>query len=118
MGCWQSYQLVRFLQVARRTVGEVVAAPGQTGKFSGAHPTLSFTGPDGRDIRYRQDGMGARPVGTRVPLLFDPADPIHTVVVQDFWTLWFPAIGPLVLGLAFVLLPLFGVEIGLRGARP
>lgn len=62
--------------------------------------------------------MGARPVGATMPVLYDPAAPMETAVVPGFWTLWFPAVGPLVMGALLILAVFSGAEFGLRGARP
>lgn len=40
--------------------------------MSSAHPTVELTRSDGGIVRYRQDGMGARPVNAPVDLLYDP----------------------------------------------
>lgn len=116
-GAWQGVRTWRFLDRAVPVIGHVVPAPEQRGSISSAHPIIEFVTPDGATIRYRQNGMGAHPLGTPVSLLYDRATP-DTAVVQGFWTLWFPVLGPLLLGFAFLAVPLFGVEIGIRGARP
>lgn len=118
IGVWQGVQTWRFLARAVPATGHVVAAPGQVGPMASAHPTLEFAGPGGIVVRYRQNGMGARPVGTPVDLLYDPAAPADTAVVRGFWTQWFPVLGPILLGLGLLSMPLLGVEIALRGARP
>ncbi|UAJ08645.1 DUF3592 domain-containing protein [Polymorphobacter megasporae] len=118
VGLWQGVQTERFVGRAVAATGHVVAVPGQESPtMSGAHPMVEFTAADGSIVRYRQDGMGARTIGTPVDLLYDPAAPADTAVVGGFWTLWFPVAGPIVLGLAFILVPLLGIPIGLRGAR-
>ena len=118
IGVWQGVQTWRFVSRAAPATGHVVAAPGQVGPMASAHPTVEFAGPNGAIVRYRQDGMGARPVGTPLELLYDPAAPAETAVVRGFWTQWFPVVGPMALGLGLLLLPLLGVEIGVQGARP
>ena len=119
VGAWQGVALRQFLARAVPVTGHVVAVPGEeSATMSGAHPMVEFARAGGGVVRYRQNGMGARPIGTPVDLLYDPAAPADTAVVRGFWTLWFPIVAPLVLGLAFIVLPLAGVGIGLRGARP
>lgn len=118
VGLWQGAQAWRFAARGVAVTGQVVAAPGQVGDMASAHPTIEFIAVGGQRIRYRQNGMGPRAVGTPVALVYDPAAPAGTATVRGFWTQWFPALAPLALGLAFLLVPLMGVEIGLRGARP
>lgn len=118
IGAWQGVQAMRFAARAVAATGHVVAVPGQESPtMSSAHPMIEF--PVGDAImRYRQDGMGSRPIGTAVDLLYDPAAPAETAVVRGFWNQWFPVVAPIFLGLAFIAAPLLGIGIGLRGARP
>ncbi len=119
IGAWQGLQTRKFLARAVAVTGHVVTVPGQeSATMSSAHPMIAFTAQDGTTVRYRQDGMGARPIGAAVDLRYDPSAPADTATVAGFWTTWFPVVGPLILGVAFIIVPLAGVAIGLRGARP
>ncbi|WP_442678112.1 hypothetical protein ACSBM8_11235 [Sphingomonas sp. ASY06-1R] len=115
IGLWQSVETVRFLGRAVRTTGHVVLRPGETGPMSGAHPTIEFPGPDGKPVRYDQNGMGGRKVGTPIPLLYDPAAPAATATASSFWQLWLPLLLPYWLAFGFIGLPLMGVQVELRG---
>ncbi len=118
IGVWQGYSTARFKQRALTATGRVLGDNGaSSGEFS-AHPGIEFRTATGALVRYRQNGMGGRPVGATMPVLYDPADPAGTAVVSGFWTLWFPAVGPLLMGALFVAVVLGGAEIGVRGARP
>ena len=117
VGVWQGIQMARFLHRAVGTTGHVVRSPGETGEMAGAHPMIEFTGPGGMPVRYRQNSMGSRKVGTPVPLLYDPAAPAGTAVARSFWQLWLPLILPFWLGVGFIALPLMGAEVETRGLR-
>ncbi|WP_174279463.1 DUF3592 domain-containing protein [Sphingomonas bacterium] len=109
VGAWQGWTTARFVQRASTATGHVVTAT--------AHPAIEFRAAGGAVIRYRQNGMGARPVGTPVRLIYDPADPAGTATAGGFWQLWFPVLGPLLLGAAFVAVVVFGVGIRIRSSR-
>ena len=111
VGTWQTIETVRFLHRAVNATGRVVLAPGETGDMAGAHPTIEFIGPGGKPVRYAQNGMGGRKVGTRIPLLYDPAAPATTATATSFWQFWFPLLLPFWLALGFIGLPLIGVEM-------
>lgn len=119
IGAWQGWTTMRFIGRAKEVTGIVVARVGDPpGRMSSAHPTVEFRDVTGATVRYRQNGMGSRPIGETMTLLYDPVAPADTAVTRGFWTLWFPVLGPLLLGLAFMALPLTGAQIGSRGARP
>ena len=116
IGLWQGWTTTRFVARAAVATGHVASDP-ETPGMSSAHPAVEFRTAAGALVTYRQNGMGARPVGTPVPLLYDPADPAGTAVANGFWQLWFPVLGPLLLGSAFIALVLSGVQVELRSGR-
>lgn len=116
IGLWQGWTRVQILQRATATTGHVVAGAGTPGRSS-AHPFIEFRTKTGTVVRYRQNGMGALPVGTPVPLLYQLADPAGTAVARGFWQFWFPALAPLLLGCGLVGVLLLGVGVELRGGR-
>lgn len=119
IGVWQSISTTRFVRHAVETTGRVLADRGDVEKGQSAgHPAIEFRTGSGALVRYTQNGMGARPVGSTMRVLYDPAAPADTAVVPAFWTLWFPAVGPLVMGVVLLLVAFSGAEFGLRGARP
>jgi len=97
------------------TIGHVVSSPGVVGETSGAHPIVEFAGSGGGVVRYRQNGMGERPVGSAVPLLYDPAAPADTAIARSFWTRWGATGAAFATGLAFVAVALAGGGFALSG---
>ena len=116
IGLWQGWSTVQMMHRSVTTTGHVVASPGTPGRSS-AHPLVEFATTNGTIVRYRQNGMGERPVGDAVPLLYDPADPKGTAIARGFWQLWFSTLAPLLLGCAFVALVWKGVAVEWRGGR-
>jgi len=84
LGGWFALEQERFLDIAQRAPGEVVAL-----NAGGSHPEIRFTGPDGEAISYPQGGLiwGYRE-GMQVEVLFDPANPRHSAVVDDPGAIW------------------------------
>ena len=76
---WLAVEQGRFLKVAQRAPGEVVAL-----NAGGSHPQIRFEGSTGEAISYPQGGLiwGYRE-GMQVEVLYDPADPRRTPVVKD-----------------------------------
>ena len=94
---WQVVSLTHLLRRAQHATGHVVARVGDRGASeSGAHPDIEFQDRNGRTVRYNQNGMGSRRVGTAISILYDQADPAGTAVADSFWQLWL-----------YVLLPFF-----------
>ncbi|WP_419804125.1 DUF3592 domain-containing protein [Terriglobus sp.] len=109
IGVWQSVRLTHLLRHAIRTTGHAVARAGDPAATdSGAHPDIEFTDLTGKIIRYNQNGMGSRRVGTPIPVLYDPAAPADTAVANAFWQLWWPVLLPIWLGFGFTASGLWG----------
>ena len=102
IGIWQLTRTVRFLHRAIHTTGHAVARVGDpTATEAGAHPDIVFTDRNGAAVRYNQNGMGSRRVGTPIPVLYDPAAPAETAVADAFWQLWYPVLLPFWFGIGF-----------------
>ena len=81
---WFALEQGRFLQVAQRAPGEVIAL-----NAGGSHPEIRFPGPGGQMISYPEGGLiwGYRQ-GMRVEVLYDPADPGRGAVIDDPGAIW------------------------------
>jgi hypothetical protein len=81
---WLTVEQWHFLEIAQRAPGEVVAL-----NAGGSHPQIRFNGPDGQAISYPEGGLiwGYRE-GMQVEVLFDPAHPRRTAVVNDIGAIW------------------------------
>lgn len=81
---WLAVEQGRFLKVAQRAPGEVVAL-----NAGGSHPQIRFEGSTGEAISYPQGGLiwGYRE-GMQVEVLYDPADPRRSAVVDDPGAIW------------------------------
>ena len=113
---WQALRTTTFLHSALQAQGTVAPdSPGSTQTMSGGHPAITFRTSDGRDIRYVQNGMGSTRIGASVRVRYLAADPAGTAQVGAGLSLWTPVLLPGVMGLGFLLLPLLGAEIGVRG---
>ena len=113
---WQGWRTTSFLRSALQAQGMVAPdSPGSKATMSGGHPAIAFRTADGRDIRYVQDGMGSTRIGAPVRVRYLAADPAGTARVGAGLSLWAPVLLPGVMGLGFLLLPLLGAEIGVRG---
>ena len=118
IGLVQSWSAIRLARTGAHAAGRVIVErpdPGET--WSPAHPTIEFRTATGALVRYSQNGMGARRIGTKVDVLYDPAAPAGTAVVNSFWQLWLPPMLPLYLGIGFTGLVLAGVKWEIRGGR-
>lgn len=81
---WLALEKGRFLDAAQRAPGEVVAL-----NAGGSHPEIRFKGPDGQAISYPQGGLiWGYSEGMQVEVLFDPAHPKRTAVVNDTGAIW------------------------------
>ena len=98
-------ELVKTIQLVRHavhTTGHAVARSNDPAiTEAGAHPDIVFTDSNGATVRFNQNGMGSRRVGTPLPVIYDPADPAGTAVVDAFWQLWYPVLLPFWFGLGF-----------------
>lgn len=81
---WLAVEQWHFLEIAQRAPGEVVAL-----NAGGSHPQIRFSGPDGQAISYPEGGLiwGYRE-GMQVEVLYDPADPKHSAVINDRGAIW------------------------------
>lgn len=81
---WLALEQGRFLEVAQRAPGEVVAL-----NAGGSHPQIRFHGTDGQAISYPQGGLiwGYRE-DMQVEVLYDPADPRRGAVINDRGAIW------------------------------
>lgn len=81
---WLALEKGRFLDAALRVPGEVVAL-----NAGGSHPEIRFHGPDGEAISYPEGGLiwGYRE-GMQVEVLYDPADPRRSAVINDRGAIW------------------------------
>jgi hypothetical protein len=113
IGTEQTFEGASFGRRAVSAVGRVVPAPGAVGTTSGAHPVVEFPVPGHPPVRYRQDGMGERPIGSPVPLLYDAADPAGTAIARSFWTRWGSEAAALAVGLALVAFALASGELAM-----
>lgn len=101
--------LAYLLRHGVRTIGHIGARIGDpTATESRAHPDIEFTDGTGAMVRYNQNGMGSRRVGTPIPVLYDPHAPADTAVANAFWQLWTPVLLALWLGFGFTAGALWG----------
>ena len=113
---WGTWRTTSFLGSALQAQGVVAPdSPGSTETMSVDHPVIRFRTSAGRDIQYVQNGMGSTRVGSAVKVRYLAADPAGTARVGAGFSLWAPVLLPGVMGLGFLLLPLLGAEIGVRG---
>ncbi len=109
---WRTY---RFVSTGRRALGVVVReSPDVSGDRSPGHPLIAFTTADGRTVRARQHAGADVRYGTRLPVVYPPADP-QAAVMADVWSLW---VVPVVLGWNGAILsvgPFFGLRPYLKG---
>ena len=69
-----------FLHHASRADGVIVAAS--------PHPSVRFSNSTGHQTEFVQNGFVSRPLGSTVPVAYDPRDPAQTARVVTFWTTW------------------------------
>lgn len=114
IGLWQCYTTTRLVRHGITATGHVVGR-GPVGSSSGAHPDVEFRTASGALVRYNQNGMGERPIGSPIRVLYDPVDPAGTAVADSFWQLWTLTLLPIWVGGCFVGLILMGAEVEVRG---
>lgn len=70
---WRTY---RFVSTGRRALGVVVReTPDTPGDRSPGHPLIAFTAADGRVVRAQQHAGADVRYGTRLPVIYAPANP-------------------------------------------
>ena len=116
VGLWQCYNALQLVRHGSAAIGTVIA-DGSGAPVASAHPEIEFSTPQGVRVRYRQNGMGERPVGARIPLLYHPAAPAETATARSFWQLWVPPLVPLWIGVGFIGSILMGAQVHVRGGR-
>lgn len=84
LATWFALEQGRFLATAERAPGTVVKL-----NAGGSHPEIQFTTPDGQQISFPQGGLifGYRE-GMPVSVLFDPASPGTSAVINDVGAIW------------------------------
>ena len=114
IGLWWCHDRYTLIRDGSAAIGTVVG-DGDGAAVASAHPTIEFTTAAGKRVQYRQNSMGERPVGARVPLLYHPAAPADTAVARDFWQFWAPPLVPVWIGFSFVGLILAGAKVEFLG---
>lgn len=70
-----------------------------------SHLAVIFTASNGEKIEYLQNGFVLGNVGEEVEVIYNPENP-HEASFNTFWALWGDYTMLLLIGLAFVLLPI------------
>lgn len=112
-----------FLVAAGWSIWSTVAFRSQAVHVSGviidprAHPRVRFTALDGAIVEFQQHVGGDDVLGAPVPIVYLPNDPAGTAHADTFSATWIEPLGFLWIGLAFTVLPAFGVRAEFRGGR-
>ena len=118
VAAWQGWRTWSFIASAQSTPGVIAPdVPGSHEVVAGGHPMVEFHTPDGRTLRYRQNGFAPTRIGAPVTVPYQPRDPAGTATLSSFLSLWTPVLLPLVMGLGFIGLTALGAEIGVRPGR-
>ncbi len=118
VAAWQGWRTWSFVASAQSTPGVIAPnVPGSHEVVAGGHPMVKFHTPDGRTLRYRQNGFAPTRIGAPLTVLYQPRDPVGTATLSSFLSLRPPVLPPLVMGIGFTGLTALGAETGVRPGR-
>lgn len=121
LAAWQLFtESARFVERANPVPGKIVAydRPGHT-SVGPLQPVVRFNVSRAETHEFRPGFAtlwSGYDIGDSVVVLYDPENP-DDARVDDFWQLWFVAVGAAVFGGALILVPLAASAWALLGAR-
>ena len=106
---WRVFSVQELLAHGARATGAMLP--------TGSHWRIGFTSASGAAIEFPPGfSIVSRPPGTQLPVVYDPADPAGTAMLDDLWNRWISPLWMLPGGVAFIALPLLGFR-GRFGGR-